>query len=59
MIVQLQQQQVQKMTPTTTRWQVRKVNRENRKENKDTVLLCFVRGCNVLPHLPLTLILSF
>lgn len=53
MVVQVHQQQVQRMTTTPTRWRVTKVNRNNNKKrtNEDTVVLCFVLGYNVLPHL--------
>ena len=57
MVVQVHQQQVQRMTTTPTRWRVTKVNRNNnnnnnkKRTNEDTVVLCFVLGYNVLPHL--------
>jgi hypothetical protein len=55
MVVQVHQQQVQRMTTTPTRWRVTKVNRNNNNNNNEKeqtkILSCFVLLWDIMSYL--------
>lgn len=51
MIVQVQKQQVRRMTTTPTRWRVKKVNRNNNKKEETKILSCFLLFSYLMSYL--------
>ena len=52
MVVQVHQQQVQRMTTTPTRWRVTKVNRNSNNKKEETKMLsCFVLFWGIMSSL--------